>query len=187
MHVRTFALALTCLSLGLLSGCREDGELSFPPFPEAAARTTGSVDLDLGPFALWAASSVMDDHDPQTGQVRQILQKLKSVKVRSYAISPDRPPPQAELASLRRQLSGPGWTPLVQTHERGGNEDVNIYIAQDEHAVHGLAVLATSPREVTIVNVIGTIERSDVARLTELLRNSRSRRAAGLPQWSQED
>jgi hypothetical protein len=186
MHVRNFALALTCLALGLLSGCREDGELSFPPFSAAAARTAGSVDLDLGPFALWAASSVMNDQDPQTDQVRRILQKLKSVKVRSYAISPDNPPPQAELASLRHQLSGPGWSPLVQAHERGGNENVDIYIAQDEHAVHGLAVLATSPREVTIVNVIGTIERSDVARLTELLRHARGRGAAGLPVWSED-
>jgi hypothetical protein len=173
MHVRAFVPVASCLALGLLAGCREDGELSFPVLPPVAAQTTQSVDLALGPFALWLASVAIPENDPKTAQVKRILQGLKTVKVRSYKLTPGSPLPAAQIAALRSQLTAPVWSQLVQTHDRDKGEDVAVYLAQDAQEVHGIAVLATSRTEVTIVNVVGTIKLEDVAALSRIASEAR--------------
>jgi hypothetical protein len=172
MRVRALVPAVSCLALGLLAGCREEGELALPSFP-TAGQGAQSVDVAVGSFPLWLASTVMPENDPKTAQAKHILQGLKLVKVRSYTLGPGSPSPEAQIAELRRQLSAPGWSTLVQTHDRNKGEDVNIYLAQDGQVVHGLAVLAVSRREITIVNVVGTINPEDVAALTRMASHAR--------------
>jgi hypothetical protein len=40
-----------------------------------------------------------------------------------------------------------------------------VYVALDDHVVKGLAIIACQPREFTIVNIVGTIDIDQVARL----------------------
>lgn len=167
MRVRAFSVWVSCLALGLLAGCREAGELELPAFPEAA-RSSGAADVALGPFALWVTSGLMPGDDPEAAQVKRILNGLKWVRVRSYKLTPDSAFPEAQIAALRQQLSGPGWSRIVQTHDQRQGQDVEVYLAQDQHAVRGLAVLSRSPQEVTVVNVVGTIDPRDIKQLGEM-------------------
>jgi hypothetical protein len=167
MRVHAVLVVMSCLALGLLAGCREAGELDIPAFPEGA-KSTASADVTLGPFALWLTRRLMSDGDPEAEQVKRIFQGIKWVRVRSYKLSPGSPLPQAEIAALRRQLSGPGWSRLAETRDKHQGEDVDVYVAQDEHAFRGLAVLCASPEEVTVVNVVGTIDPRDIKRLGEM-------------------
>jgi hypothetical protein len=180
MHVRALVSAVTCVALGLLAGCREEGELAFPPFPPVAGETRGSVDLTLGPMALWVAGTVIPESDPDAAQVKRILAGLKSVRVRTYQLPSGSPFPEAQIAELRSQLAAPGWSPLVQTHNRAKGEDVAVYLSQDDNTVHGIAVLAIERGKVTIVNVVGTIRMEDVAALTKIAANARK---GGDIQW----
>jgi len=166
MGLRAVVVAISFLTLGLLAGCREVGELNMPPFP-AADKNAGYADIALGPFALWLTSGLMPAGDPEAGQVRRILSGLKWVRVRSYKPAAGRPP-EVEVAALRRQLASPDWSRLVQTHDQREGEDVEVYIAQDEHTIRGLAVLVTRPEQVTVVNVVGTIDPRDVRKLGEM-------------------
>jgi hypothetical protein len=172
MRIRAAALVTCCLALGLLAGCREAGELAIPPFPQTAM-AAGSVDVTVGPMGLWLATRFMPNDDPDAEQVKRILMGLKSVRVRVYKIAPGSPLPVDALASLRRQLSGPDWSPLVQSRDKRRDEDVDVYLAHDEHTVRGLAVIVTKPEEIAVVNVIGTIDARDVGRLREMAMHAR--------------
>ena len=172
MRVRSTAFAIGCLVLGLLAGCRDEGELSIPPFPETAT-AAGSIDITVGSMGLWMASAFIPDSDPNAQQVRHMLSGLKSVRVRVYKLTPGTPPPEEALASLRRQLTGPGWSRLVQTRDKRQGEDVDIYVAQDGQAIRGLAVLVTKTEEITVVNVVGTIDSRDLGRLREMALHAR--------------
>jgi hypothetical protein len=180
MHVRAIVLVVGCAALGLLAGCRQEGELAFPPIPPVAAQNPESVDVTLGPMALWLAGSAIEQTHSGDAQAKRMLQGLKLVKVRAYNLPPDNPLPAQQLATLRSQLSAPGWSPLVQTHDRDTGEDVAIYIEQQGNDIHGLAVVALTRTEVTIVNVVGTINREDITALARMARHARKGDIQGL-------
>jgi hypothetical protein len=168
MHARTFCAAVTSLTLPILAACHEDGELLLPAFPQTQKQATQAVDLTIGSLALSLSSAFIDSNDEQGAALKKTLQGLKSVHIRSYAFSSDFVYPQAEIDELRRQLSQPGWSAVVQVHDRNKNENVDIYLAHDEHAARGVAIIATNPRELTIVNIVGAVELNQVSALRKM-------------------
>jgi hypothetical protein len=59
---------------------------------------------------------------------------------------------------VRKQLAGPGWSALVQAHKREPRENVDVYVCMEKDKVTGLAIIASQPREFTIVNIVGSID-----------------------------
>jgi hypothetical protein len=168
MHARAVCSALVCLTLPFLAACRDEGELLIPPFPQTQQHATQAVDLTIGSLALSLTGAFMDDHDEKSAALKKTVQGLKSVHIRSYAFGSDFVYPQTEIDEMRRQLSAPEWTPVVQVHDRSKNENVDIYLAHDEHAAKGLAIIATNPRELTIINIVGAVELSQVNALRKM-------------------
>ena len=62
------------------------------------------------------------------------------------------------LEGVRRQLSGGQWSRLLATKSAAEGSDVAIYLWRNGDKPGGLAVLAVEPREVTVVNIVGTID-----------------------------
>jgi hypothetical protein len=62
-------------------------------------------------------------------------------------------------------LSAPGWQQLVEVHNRKDHNDVDVYIRVDRNRANGLAIIASEPRQFTIVNIVGSI---DLQKLHEL-------------------
>lgn len=163
MHTRTLTAGAACLMLPLLA-CSQGPELRLPALPDFRQPATETVNITLGALPLHFAASLMDDHDSDTAGVRKTLEGVKSVQIRSYQFESDYPCSQADLGPLRSQLSQPGWTRLLETRKRD-KENVDIYVALDDHIVTGVAIIACQPREFTIVKVVGTIDPDQVARL----------------------
>lgn len=172
MNVRAFVSAAACLTLPVLAACQEQGELRIPAFPELQEHAAQSVDLTLGPFALRMASTFIDGHDPQAAELKRTLLELKSVRVCSYEFTTGFVLPQAKLDELQGQLTGPAWTQVLQVHDRTQDQDVSIYIAHDQHVASGLAIVTTSPREFTIVNIVGAVALDEVSALRKLFTQS---------------
>jgi hypothetical protein len=53
----------------------------------------------------------------------------------------------------------------VQVRKRGEKENVDIYLALEGHTIKGITILACEPRELTILNVVGSVDLEQVARL----------------------
>jgi hypothetical protein len=168
MHARAFCSAVACLTLPLLAACHEEGEVLLPAFPQTQQHATQAVDLTIGSLALSLTSAFIDDSNEQGAALKKTVQGLKFVRVRSYEFGSDFVYPQAEIDEVRRQLSQPGWTPVVQVHDRNKNENVDIYLAHDEHAARGVAIIATNPRELTIVNIVGAVQLNQVGALRKM-------------------
>jgi hypothetical protein len=54
---------------------------------------------------------------------------------------------------------------LVQTRSRKTRSDVDIYVMLDGKQAIGLALIASEPREFTIVNIIGAIDLDKLHKL----------------------
>jgi uncharacterized protein DUF4252 len=162
------ALAAACLALPVLAVAQAP-QLRLPSFSSLREQATESVDITLGWMSLHLMAWLMDDRDPDSAEVKKTLRGLKSVQIRNYSFDSDFAYPQQEIDALRAQLSQPGWSRLVQVRNREKQEDVDIYVALEDHTVRGLAIIACEPRELTVLNIVGTVDLEQVARLRRTL------------------
>jgi Domain of unknown function (DUF4252) len=170
MNARLLAVAAACLTLPLLATAQGPQQLRLPSFPDLKEHATESVDITLGWMPLHLMGWFMNDGDPDSAEMKQTLKGLKSVQIRSYQFDADNAYPQSDIDQLRAQLSAPGWSPLVQVRKRGdaegkARENVDIYVALEDKKVKGLVIIACEPRELTIVNIVGTIDIEQIASL----------------------
>jgi hypothetical protein len=165
MNARLLTVAAACLTLPLLATAQGPQPLLLPSFPDLKEHATESVDITLGWMPLHIMGWFMNDGDPDTAEMKQTLKGLKSVQIRNYQFDSDNAYPQADIDQVRAQLSAPGWSPLVQVRKRGDQENVDIYVALEDKKVKGLVIIACEPRELTIVNIVGTIDIEQIASL----------------------
>ena len=140
-------------------------ELKLPNFDGLRRDAVESVDVTLGPNVLGFASQFVDENDPQSATIKRALRGVQKVQVKSYRFTTDHSYAPADLEALRSQLAAPVWHQLVQVHDRGKSEDVDIYYALDHHTVTELAILAAEPRQFTVVNILGAVDLEQVASL----------------------
>jgi hypothetical protein len=134
---------------------------------QAAASETVDVSLDAGLLAL-AARFMDDDGDTDDAAVKAMLSGLKGVYVRSYEFGADGAFGAAEVEAIRRQLSAPGWSRMAGVRSRKESADVDVYLWLEGSRIGGLGILATEPRRVTVVNIVGAIDLDHLRRLEGL-------------------
>jgi hypothetical protein len=139
-------------------------ELRMPDFAHLRAKASETVDVNVGGFLLALARAFTQEERKHDSDLR-VLDDIQAVKVRSYKFDSDGAYSKADVDAVRAQLKAPEWNALVQVHKRDAEEDVDVYVCVEENKTCGLAVIATQPREFTVVSIVGSI---DIDRLAEL-------------------
>ncbi len=143
--------------------------LRIPDFSHLRAKAVDSVDISVNGFMLRTLSkiarSVDESDDAEAAAALSLLGDIKSIQVRSFEFDHDGAYDKADIDAVRNQLSGGGWSPLVQSRKRHSREDVDVYVRMVGDRIEGLAVVASEPREFTIVNIAGHIDIDKVAML----------------------
>jgi hypothetical protein len=140
-------------------------KLVFPSFAGIAQKASESVIITLDPALLGLAGKFLDSNDAQDAATKDILKGLQGIYVRSYTFDKDLAYQQSDIDAVRSQLSAPGWNRLVETRSRKTRADVDIYIMIDNNQAIGLALIASEPRQFTIVNIVGTIDLDKLHKL----------------------
>jgi hypothetical protein len=159
-------LAVAAMLLPTIAAA-QNPQLDLPDFRSLARNASDSVNISLGPWLLHFAGSLVSDKDPDSASEKQLLTGIDSIQVRSYEFSSDSAYSAADLETVRCQLEAPGWTPLVQSRDQQKGERVDIYVMRDADHTKGFALIASEPRQVTIVNITGSI---DLAKLPAIER-----------------
>jgi Domain of unknown function (DUF4252) len=155
-------LALLAPALGWTA---PNPKLAMPEFAGLAQRAAESVTITLDTALLAMAGRFLDGNDPQDAATKEIIKGLRGIYVRSYTFDKDSAYQQADIDAVRSQLSAPGWNRLVETRSRKTRANVDIYIMIDNDQAVGLALIASEPRQFTIVNIVGAIDLDKLHKL----------------------
>lgn len=160
----TAAVMLTTLASSPASA---GPQLTLPDFSHLQSKARESVDLSIDGFLLRIASKVAQAaaDDSEEAEALRLLSDIKSVEVRVFEFEDEGVYSQEDIESVRRQLSGPGWSAVVHQRRRAAKENIDVYINTDGDRIHGIAVIASEPRAFTIVNIIGSIDVDKLAKL----------------------
>jgi Domain of unknown function (DUF4252) len=157
--------ALLVLPLALAQAAAPLGQLQLPNFDSLANKASQTVDVTLDSNLLSMAAGFLDPSKPDDNDVKQLVAGLKGVYVRSYTFDKDYDYPTGEVEFMTRQLSQQGWQRLIHVHNVKEQTNVEIYLCATGSNANGLAIIASKPREFSVVNIVGSIDLQKLHRL----------------------
>jgi len=127
--------------------------LDLPGLSDKAAEI---VDVTLDGSLLRLATKFLSNGDPDERAARDIVQKLEGIYVRSYTFDREGEYDRGIVERVRTQL-GTSWKKIVDVRSRG-RENSEIYINMRGEQPVGMLIISAEPRELTMVNIVGSID-----------------------------
>jgi predicted alpha-1,6-mannanase (GH76 family) len=154
----------------LMLGCAAvalgwQSSLKLDHLDRLTAKATDSVNITLDASMLkLAAAFLSSDDDDDAADIKKLVQGLTGVYVRSFEFKNAGEYTDADIESIRAQLRDPSWKKIVEVRSKVDG-DADIYIKTDTSKIGGLAIISAEPKELTIVNIEGTIDVEGVKKL----------------------
>jgi hypothetical protein len=157
-------MVLVLFAFGALSACAhaQAPELKLPTFDHLRAQATESVDFSLSPLPLQLASWFIHDDDPNSAAVKNIFSGLHGLHVMHYEFAADNVYSRADIEAVRAQLAKGGWTSIARVRDQKKSQDVDVYLAYESDRITGLTIVASEPRQFTIVHASGSFDMKQV-------------------------
>lgn len=141
------------LLLALCGAALSAQQLDLSSLDGLAAKAKESSIVDLDEAKLKMAGGFLSGGSKGEDTAKRIAGKLRRVQVRSFEFASDDAYKLSALDGIRKQLQTPGWSRIVEVKEDNEITEVYMYSSGDSS---GLAVLTGEPRELTVVNVVGS-------------------------------
>lgn len=130
-----------------------------------AAKASDSVDLALNSSVLELAAKFLDPKDPDEAKVKQLLAGIDGIYVKSFEFKREGEYSSADLDQIRAQLKAPEWSRIVGVKSAEEGENVEVWVHTVNGKVGGVAILAAEPKELTVANLVGTVDLDSLAEL----------------------
>jgi len=152
------------MALGLMAGLASAQEVKWN-YDKLAAKASDSVDVSLSGPLLRLATKFLSDDDEDEAKVKKLVGGLKGIYVKSFEFKKPGEYTPADLESFRAPLRGADWERIVGVHSTEDGETVEVYIKNEGKGIGGLAIIASEPKEVTLVNIVGPIDLDTLSKL----------------------
>ncbi len=131
-----------------------------------APKASNVVDVQLGKDLLQFAARFLDGKDdPEEAQVKKLLAGITGIYVKSFQFKTEGVWSKADLEGLRNQLRGPQWARIVGVTSTEDGENAEVFVRSENQKMTGLAILASQPKELTVVNIVGSVDLNSLADL----------------------
>jgi Domain of unknown function (DUF4252) len=168
------ALALGCLmALGSTAAWAQNARLELGQLDKLASKASQVANVSLeGPMLKMAAEQVSkkgsETKSDKKVAAASLLEKLKGIYVRNFEFAQPGEYTKADLDSVMNQLQSGGWKAMVNVEEKKTGETTGIYVMEEGGEIVGMAVVSAEPKELTVVNLVGPIDFSQLGGLGNL-------------------
>jgi hypothetical protein len=130
-----------------------------------ASKASDSVDLSLNSSMLQFAGKFFDGKDPDEAKVKKLIGGIEGIYIKSFEFKNEGAYLPADLERVRSQLKAPEWSRIVGIKSSGESENIEVWVRNENGKVSGVAILASEPRQLTVVNLVGNIDLDSLADL----------------------
>jgi hypothetical protein len=153
-----FALLVVFVSLIATTTARaQNARIQMSQLDALAAKASETVDVNIDESLMQMTAKFLSSKDPDEAKVKDLVNGLKGIYVKSFEFETDGQYSVADLESIRSQLRNSAWDRIVNIHSKKEGS-VEVYLMHTAGLISGLAVLATDPKEITIVNIVGPVD-----------------------------
>lgn len=143
----------------------QDAKLRLNTLDRFASVAGESVSININESLLQKAANLLSKTDAEQVQVKELIQGLKGIYVRSFEFEEDKVYTEKDIEAVRTQLRAPGWTQIVDVRSKREGGSVEVYILDGVAGIGGLAIIGFAPRELTVVNIVGPVDLERLSRL----------------------
>lgn len=163
-RIITFVLGVAALAAPALA---QTSPLPLPPQveKELAARASDVTEVTLGKNMLEFAARFMNGKDKDEAATRQLIEGLDGIYVREYEFDKEGQFSKDEVDQLRKYFETSDWSPVVRERERKSGESTDVMVKLVNGESHGLFILESEPKELTIVLILGPIKMDQLGEL----------------------
>ena len=141
-------------------------DIKMPPsLDRLAAKASEVVDVTMDSSLLQMASKFLSDKDADEAKAKKLVSGLKGIYVKSFEFEKAGEYDMADVEAIRSQLRAPAWSRIVGVKSRKNGENAEVYLKTENGKISGLTVIAAEPKELTIVNIVGTIDPDELSDL----------------------
>lgn len=128
-----------------------------------AAKASENTTINLDTNLLNLAKGFLTNKSTSDPKVKDLLDRMKGVYVRSLEFAADGEYSMADVDAVRAKLVSSNWSPIVDVKSK--KESTALFVKTDGKLISGIVVIAAEPRELTLVNVVGNIDPSELQAL----------------------
>lgn len=170
IRLACLSLMLTCVasvaaSAQTTSVADPSAKLKIEDLDRLETKAAQTVKVNLPERLLRIVQPVLTDTDGD--KVKELILGLKGIYVRRFEFDAEGQYTDADMASIRAQLGAPAWSRIVEVRSRREGTNVEVYImdGQTGGRIGGLAIIASEPKELMVVNIVGAIDLEKLSKL----------------------
>ncbi len=129
-----------------------------------AAKASDTVDVNIDESLMQLAAKFLSSKDADEAKVKDLVNGLKGIYVKSFTFENEGAYSEADLEGIRSQLRNSAWNKIVNVNSKKEGS-VEVYLMQSGSQISGLAVLASAPKEITVVNIVGPVDLEKLSAL----------------------
>lgn len=173
---KLIAAVFLTLAASAAASAQDRGRIRLESLDPLGPKAVEAVNVEIDSLLINLAGSVLDDDDQEEKDVKALVKGLRGLYVRSYEFKAAGQYAESDLSQIRSQLSGRGWSRVMSLKNRGDDfDDAEVYAAREGDRIEGLVILAVDPKEVTVINVVGSVDLDKLQRLAAGIRLPRVR------------
>ncbi len=130
-----------------------------------AGKASETVDLSLNGSTLQFAARFLDNKDPEEAKVKKLIAGLEGIYIKSFEFKKEGEWSPADLEGVRNQLHAPEWSRIVGFKSAEEGETAEVWMRNEKQKVNGVAIIATSGKSFTVVNIAGPVDLESLAEL----------------------
>jgi Domain of unknown function (DUF4252) len=165
------ALLASCLMVfGAATAWAQNAKLDLSQLDKLASKASNVTDVTLDGSMLKLAAQQMSQKAATSSSQKKafaadLIHRLKGIYVKSFEFDQPGGYSKADLEGVTKQLESGGWKSIVHVEEKKSGETTGIYVMQEGGETVGMAIVAAEPKELTVVNLVGPIDFSQLGSL----------------------
>lgn len=164
--LRVLSLLFLITAAAAATAQAQEIRLQLSNLDKLEARASESVDVTLDGKLLNIATMFLDAKKPQEAAIKDLVGGLKGVYVRIFEFDKEGEYSTADVDSVRTQLRSPVWSRMAGVKSKREGESIEVYMTMTGSQIGGIAVIATEPKQLTVVNIVGMIDLDKLVKLS---------------------
>jgi hypothetical protein len=165
---RLAAAVTLCLAASAAASAQDRGRIRLDSLDALGTKAAETANINIDGILIRFAGSLLSSEEADEKQVKELISGVRGVYVRNYEFKAAGLYAESELSQIRSQLAGPGWSRVMSFRGRGDEmSDAEFYVAREGERVEGIVVLAAKPKEVTVINIVGSVDLEKLQKLAE--------------------
>ena len=130
-----------------------------------ASKASDTFDVALNSNLLQFAAKFLDGKDPDEAKVKKLIVGIEGIYIKSYEFKNDGAYSPGDVQRVRDQLKAPEWSRIVGIRSSEEKSTIEVWARSEKGKVSGVAILSSEPRQLTVCNLVGSIDLDSLADL----------------------